>query len=258
MSPQLELATEGHLAFLRLQRPEKLNALTPGMLEGIEEAVAAVEASDAIRVLLLQAEGERAFCVGADIGAWAGLEPRDMWRRWTARGHRVFERLARLRQPVIALVQGYAFGGGLELALAADLRLGTDATQCAMPEVGIATLPGWGGTARLPALIGPARAKQMVFSGERVGAETAVSWGLLNEAVEAGRLEERGRELAEAIAAKAPLAVQLAKQVMDAGAGHGSAAALEGIAGGLSAASADAAEGLAAYREKRLPDFEGK
>ena len=258
MNGHVEFTTEGPLALLRLRRAEKLNALTPEMLEGIEAAVAAADEDDGVRVLLLQADGERAFCVGADIGAWSALEPRDMWRRWTARGHRVFDRLARLRQPVVALVQGYAFGGGLELALAADLRLGTPATQCAMPEVGIATLPGWGGTARLPALVGPARAKQMVFSGERVGAERAASWGLLNEVVEAGDLESRGRELAGAIAAKAPLAVQLAKQAMDAGAGQGTAAALEGIAGGLSAASADAAEGLAAYREKRAPNFTGK
>jgi enoyl-CoA hydratase len=258
MAAMVDIEHDGAVAILRLARPEKLNALTPQMLEDLETALARIETDAELRVIILAAAGERAFCVGADIEAWSQLEPRDMWRTWTARGHRVFERLSRLKQPVIALVQGYAFGGGLELALAADLRLGTESTQCAMPEVGIATLPGWGGTVRLPALIGPARAKQMIFSGERVDAAKALSWGLLNETVEAGDLERRGHELAAAIAAKAPLAVQLAKQVIDAAAGHGTAAALEGIAGGLSAASADAGEGIAAYRDKRIPRFEGR
>ncbi len=244
---------DGAIANIRLNRPEKLHALDEEMLHGLADAVAEIDASTQIRVVLLGATGKRAFSVGADILAWSSLEPLEMWRRWIRDGHRLFDQIAGLRQPVIAALNGYTLGGGLELALAADIRLAADRAQLGLPEVGIGAIPGWGGTQRLPALIGVGRAKQMIFSGVPVSAAKAEAWGLVNETLPAEQLEARATELAEQIAANAPTAVQLSKQVID----GGSAATLEGIAGALTAHTDDAAEGVASFREKRPPRFSG-
>ncbi|MFN2202863.1 MAG: enoyl-CoA hydratase/isomerase family protein [Caldilineaceae bacterium] len=250
--PQIRLAVEGPIATITLARADKLNALTPAMLASLEEIATELEQDDTVRVVLLRGEG-RAFCVGADIHAWTALEPQQMWRLWIRNGHRVFERVARLPQPVIAAVHGFAFGGGLELAMAADIRIAAEGTAFALPEVTLATVPGWGGTQRLPAKIGLGRAKRMVYTGERIDAQTAERWGLVEEVVPADRLVERVQELAATIARNAPLAVQLAKQVMS-----GDSIALEAMAGALAATTEDAKEGLAAFRERRTPQFTGK
>jgi enoyl-CoA hydratase/carnithine racemase len=250
--PQIRYAVEGPIATITLARADKLNALTPAMLASLEEIATELEQDDTVRVVLLRGEG-RAFCVGADIHAWTALEPQQMWRLWIRNGHRVFERVARLPQPVIAAVHGFAFGGGLELVMAADIRIAAEGTAFALPEVTLATVPGWGGTQRLPAKIGLGRAKRMVYTGERIDAQTAERWGLVEEVVPADRLVERVQELAMTIARNAPLAVQLAKQVMS-----GDSIALEAMAGALAATTEDAKEGLAAFRERRTPQFTGK
>jgi enoyl-CoA hydratase len=206
----------------------------------------------AIRALILTGAGERSFCVGADITAWAALAPLDMWRSWVRDGHRVLQRLAALRQPSIAAVNGFAFGGGLELALAADMRIAADTASFAMPEASIGTIPGWAGTRRLPEAIGVARAKQMIFSGARIDAATAERWGLVNEIVPHDRLLARAEDLARLIAANAPVSVQLAKAAID-----GNADATEAIAGALAASTDDGHEGVAAFREKRKAEFRG-
>jgi enoyl-CoA hydratase/carnithine racemase len=204
-------------------------------------------------VIILEAAGEKAFCVGADILAWTALSPLDMWSEWVRRGHRVFDRLERAKQPVICAIQGFAYGGGLELALACDIRIVTDSARFAMPEVKLGTVPGWGGTDRLPRLIGSARAKQMIFTGEPIAADVAERWGLVNEVVPAGPLSDRVTELAQKIAANAPVAVQTAKQLIL----SPSAGTNESLASAVNAFSDDAKEGLAAFREKRPPKFEG-
>lgn len=252
---KIEYAVTGQIATITLNRPEKLNALDVEMLDALVTHLDEIAAADDVRVVLLRGAGKKAFCVGADIIAWTALQPLDMWRQWIARGHRVFDRVAKLRQPVIAVLEGYTLGGGLELAMAADIRLAGDWVQFGQPEVKLATIPGWGGTSRLPALIGAARAKQMIFSGERINAQTALAWGLVNEIHAAEALYPRVDELAGQIAANAPVAVQLAKQVIDAGL---TGPALEGIAGALAANSEDAKEGLAAFQARRTPQFKGK
>src|SRR5207244_12769951 len=138
------------------------------------------------------------------------------------------------RQPPVAALNGYAFGGGLELALAADIRLAAAEAEFAMPEVKIATVPGWAGMQQLPALIGPARVKQLIFSGARIDAATAERWGLVNEVAPRAELLARARGLAESIAANAPVSVQIAKQLID-GTGDGAGMALEALAGALAA-----------------------
>ena len=243
------------VATITLNRPDKLNAIDPQMLSELEVTIAQIEADQGIHVVMLTGAGERAFCVGADIHAWAALEPLDMWRVWIRDGHRVFNRLVQLRQPLIAVLNGYTFGGGLELALAADIRLAAEGVELALPEVTIGTIPGWGGTQRLPMLIGEGRARQMIFSGQRVSADIAARWGLVNEVLSEQALWARGNELANQIAQNAPIAVQLAKQVMNT---DGTGIALEALAGALAATTQDGQEGIAAFRERRSAQFKGQ
>src|SRR5262249_13107111 len=207
-----------------------------------------------VRVIVLAAAGEKAFCVGADILAWTALSPLQMWSEWVRRGHRIFERLERAKQPVIFAIQGFAYGGGLELSLSVAIPIVTGSARFPMHEVKLGAIPGWGGTDRLPKLIGSARAKQMIFTGEPIAAEVAERWGLANEVVPVASLSDRVTELAEKIAANAPVAVQTAKQLI----GSPSSATLESLAAAVNAFSDDAREGLAAFREKRPPKFEGR
>ena len=255
------LSIQDAVATITLNRPDKLNAISMAMLDQIEGTVAELEKNRAVRVVLITGAGERAFSVGADIKEWESViadDPLAMWRAWDRPGHRVFDRLARLQQPTIAVVNGYAFGGGLELALAADIRLAADHAEFAFPEVKIGTQPGWTGSQRLPALIGGARAKQMIFTGGRIKADLAERWGLVNQVISRDQLMTSARDMANQIAANAPLAVQLAKTIVDAGAGKGLDIALEGMAAALGAMTRDGKEGPAAFREKRSPRFTGK
>jgi enoyl-CoA hydratase len=252
-SDKIKFQIEGTIAHLILDRPEKLHALDPDMLLTLEDSISQAEQSREVRVIVLESTGSKAFCVGADILAWTALSPLEMWSEWIRRGHRIFERLAGARQPVICALQGFAFGGGLELALACDLRIAADSARFAMPEVKLGTIPGWGGTSRLPDLIGVARAKQMIFTGEQISAETAERWGLVNEVVPAATLGDAVIRLAEKVCANAPVAVQTAKQLI----GHPSAMALESLASAANAFTDDAKEGLASFREKRPPQFTG-
>jgi enoyl-CoA hydratase len=252
-SSKIRISSEAPVARIILDRPEKLHALDPEMLSAIETGLGLIEGRTDIRVVIVQATGDKAFCVGADINAWTALTPLQMWSDWIRLGHRVFARLLQVRQPVICAIQGIAFGGGLELALACDIRIASDSARLAMPEVKLGTVPGWGGTARLPELIGAGRARQMIFSGEPISATVAERWGLVNEVVPGDRLIERVEELAYRIAANAPVAVQTAKQLV----AGGDPVTLESIASAVNAFTQDAAEGLAAFREKRNPSFEG-
>src|SRR4051812_4963293 len=196
----ITLAREGHVAIVTLDRPAKLNALTPSMLDELESAARALDADAQVRVVVLTAGGEKAFCVGADINEWAALQPLDMWRRWVRRGHQVFDQWARLRQPVIAAINGHAFGGGLELALTADIRISAARASFALPEATLATCPGWSGTQRLVQLIGASRAKYLALSGHRLSAAQALANGLVHEIVEDASLGESAAELAKEIA----------------------------------------------------------
>jgi len=248
---------EGPVATITLNRPEKLNAMDPPMLTQLEQVCQELERDTNVRVVLLTGAGTRAFSAGADITVWSSLQPLEMWRWWVRNGHRVFERVARLPQPVIAVLNGVAFGGGFELALAADLRIAAEHTQLAMPETGIGTVAGWGGTQRLPALIGPARAKEMLFTGRRVDAATAERWGLVNAVEPGSNVMGYAINLAQEIAARAPLSVQMTKQLVDSAQGDAETMTLEALAGALSSSTQDGHEGVAAFREHRQPSFTG-
>lgn len=255
----VQLSLDGPIATVVLNREDKLNALNAEMLAALEKYANELDRSREVRVVLMTGTG-RAFCVGADIFEWSDLTPLEMGRRWIRDGHRIFARYARLPQPVVAALNGYAFGGGLELALAADLRLAAAGAQLSFPEVKLGAVPGWGGTQRLTQLVGPSRAKQLIFSGERVDAETAERWGLVNEVVPGEQLAQRARELAGAIVANGPVAVQMTKQLIDAAAPDGGdgAVVLESLAGSLASYTDDAQEGVSAFRQRREPRFSGR
>lgn len=252
------LQRQGEVLIVTLARAAKLNALTPFMLERLDAVATVLEDERQARVVLLRAQGERAFCVGADVNAWAALAPLDMWRLWTRRGHRVFERWARLRLPVIAELRGLVLGGGLELALVADVRLTESSAQFALPEASIATCPGWSGSQRLVRLVGASWAKYLALSGERLNADTARQMGLVHEVHAAPALAARALELAQRMAQLAPVSLQLSKQLIHAASGEDRDATLEGMASAVAAGTDDAREGLAAFRAKRPADFRGE
>jgi len=256
--PLVTLAIDGAVATVTLNRPEKLNSLTPDMIEALAEHAARIDADPTVRCAILTAAGDKAFCVGADINAWSALQPLDMWRRWTKRGHQVFDQWARLRVPVVAALNGHALGGGLELAAVADIRVADRRASFGLPEAGIATCPGWSGTQRLTGLIGPSRVKYMALTGRRMDAEQAWRVGLVQELADPGTALAAAQKIATDIACLAPVSVQLTKQLIDGATGEGLAAALEGMAGALAATTQDAAEGLRSFREKRAANYEGK
>ncbi|MDG0024556.1 enoyl-CoA hydratase/isomerase family protein [Trinickia sp. Y13] len=252
----IKLEANGSVAIVTLARPEKLNALTPAMLTRLEAIADELDASNEYRAVVLTGAG-KAFCVGADINEWSALAALDMWRAWVPRGHRVFARWATLRLPVIAAVGGHAFGGGLELAAAADLRVADPAAMFALPEAGIATCPGWSGSQRLVSIIGASKAKLLALTGTRMDARRAFEIGLADEVSEPGGALAAAVELAQRSARLAPVSVQLTKQLINAAAGEGTAVTLEAMAGALAATTADAREGMTSFREKRPAQFKG-
>jgi enoyl-CoA hydratase len=182
-APRILVERHDSIVTLTLNRADKLNAIDSPMLDALEQILVEVEADPEVRAVVLTGAG-RAFSAGADIKEWTALDPLTFSRIWGQRGHVLFDRLAALRPPVIAAINGIAFGGGLELALCADIRIASTAARLGLPEVTIGTIPGWGGTQRLPRLIGAGRAKHMILSGQPVDAARAEAWGLVSEVVE--------------------------------------------------------------------------
>lgn len=253
----IDFSVQNHIATLTLNRPEKLNALTVAMLEAIEHHLDEIEKDNTARILIITGAGDRSFCVGADINAWSALDAVGMWKDWIRIGHRVFNRITALNIPTMAVLNGYTFGGGLELALSTDFRVAGAHVQFALPEVKLGIVPGWGGTNRLPATIGVARAKQMVFSGMRLDAAKAERWGLINEVIASDTLQNRAQEIAQSISENAPLAVQMTKQLIDGGVNDAHGYYLEALASGFARYTEDAIEGIAAFKEKRDAVFKG-
>jgi len=252
----VQLAIDSAVAIVTLDRPDKLNALTPEMLEELSRIATRLDADKRLRCAILTGAGEKAFCVGADVQAWSALEPLDMWRTWVKRGHQVFDQWARLRLPVIAAINGHALGGGLELAAAADIRVARSAAGFGLPEAGIATCPGWSGTQRLVSLIGVSRVKFLALTGRRIDAAEAYRIGLIAEPA-TGNALVRANEIAREICRLAPVSVQLTKQLIDAGSGEGLAVTLEAMAGALAATTDDGREGKDSFKEKRVPQYTG-
>ena len=257
MTPFVELTFEGPIARIGLRRPDKLNALDRDMIDALADAARAIEASRETRAAILFGEG-KAFCAGGDIAAWGGLPALDMWRDWTRAGHRVFEALARLRVPLIAALAGDAFGGGLELAAVADVRIAERGIKLGLPESGLGMAPGWSGTQRLVRRFGAAIVRRMALTGRLFTAEEACELGLIDEVTATGDALRRAENVAADIASRGPLAVQIVKAMINAAEGEDRDAPIEGLAGALTAMTEDIAEGVAAFKAKRKPSFVGR
>lgn len=257
MSAAVDLAFDGPIARIALKRADKLNALDKSMIVALAEAAQAIEVSRQTRVAILSGEG-KAFCAGGDIAAWSGLPALEMWRDWTRLGHRAFEALARLRQPLIAALSGHAFGGGLELAAVADIRIAETGIKLGLPETGLGMAPGWSGTQRLVRRFGAGVVRRMALTGLMLTAEEALALGLVDEVVPVGEALNRAEALAADVAGRGPLATQMVKAMINAAEGEDRDAPIEGFAGALSAGTEDLAEGVAAFRAKRTPTFTGR
>lgn len=255
--PRVELAIDGALATIKLRRPEKLNALDQGMIAALAAACDRIEAERAVRVVLLAGEG-KAFSAGGDIEAWAALDPLTFGRLWIRDGHRAMDRLARLRQPTIAVLTGHALGGGLELAAVADFRIAEAHIWLGLPETGLGMVPGWSGTQRLVRRFGAQIVRRMSIAGEMLGADQALAAGLVDRVVPTGEGPAAARELAGRLLARGPAALQVAKQMIALAEGEERDGAIESIAGALVATTADLAEGVDAFRAKRAATFEDR
>ncbi len=249
----VHLTVHNGIAELQLDNPAKLNALTPKMLSALDHHLKALETHDFLRCVVLTAVGERAFCVGADINAWADLSSEDFARHWIRNGHRIFDRIARLHVPTIAALSGPAFGGGLELAAACDLRIAGENVTMALPETGIGIVPGWSGTQRLVQLLPTAVVKELVLTGRHLSADRAYNLGFVAAVVNDPLAE--ALVLAAEISGKAPQATEVAKYMLSAALGEDRSAMIEALGGAVMAGSAEKTEGVAAFRAKRPANF---
>jgi enoyl-CoA hydratase/carnithine racemase len=242
-----------------LNRPDALNAFNRPLLAALGEVVEAARHDRSIRCAVLTGAGERAFSAGADLKERKGMSL-DETRAYVYAIRTTFDAVARLPFPTIAAVNGVAFGGGMELMLACDLRILADHAQVGLTEVSVGIMPGAGGTQRLPQLVGVARAKELIFTARRVEATEADRIGLANAVVPVAELQNAAGRMAQRIAEQAPLAVRSAKHAIDAGLASDLAAGLEieSIAYALLLPSEDRVEGLKAFAEKRKPQYRGE
>jgi enoyl-CoA hydratase len=254
---RVHLVIDAPLAWITLRRPDKLNALDREMIVALAEAAEAIEETRDVRAVVMSGEG-KAFCAGGDIAAWSDLPPLEMWRDWTRLGHRAFEALARLRVPLVAALTGHAFGGGLELAATADVRIAEAGVRLGLPETGLAMAPGWSGTQRLVRRFGAQAVRRMALGGRQFESEEALALGLVDEVVEPGQGLARAEAVARAIAARGPVAVQIVKSMINSAEGEDRDAPIEALAGAFTATTRDLGEGVAAFNDKRSPKFEGR
>jgi len=251
----LHLIRHGAVAELKLDNPAKLNAFTLAMLKAVEPCCDELERDPAIRSVVVTAAESKAFCAGADILEWAELGPYDFARHWVREGHRVFDRLARLSKPTVAAIGAHAFGGGLEFAATADIRVMAPGATLALPEASVGIVPGWSGTQRLIRLIGEPMVKEMALFGRRISAERAFAAGFAAEIS-----EDPGTtafELAEKLTTKSGRAVEVAKYMIHAAVGEDRSAMIEALGSGMISPTEDRNEGVAAFKDKRKPNFSG-
>jgi enoyl-CoA hydratase/3-hydroxyacyl-CoA dehydrogenase len=254
----VKLEVKGGVATITMNRPEAMNALNDKVLRELKEAIAQVRDDPAVRVVIITGEGP-AFVAGADIRTMMAKNQIEV-REFTRFGHGVLKDIEALEKPVIAAINGFALGGGLELALACDIRLASTEARLGFPEVGLGIFPGLGGTQRLPRLIGKGRACELIFTGDQISAEEAASIGLVNRVVPPQQLMAEARRLAERIARQGPVAVGRAKaainQALQTGLDEGLAFELEAVT--LTFGTADQKEGMTAFLERRKPEFKGQ
>jgi enoyl-CoA hydratase len=254
----LLLERDGAIAVVTVNRPQVLNALGFATLDELRNTVEALGADATVRCVVLTGAGDKSFVAGADINELAVQSPAGGRERARA-GQRVFETIEHLGKPVIAAINGYALGGGCELAMACTIRIAADTAVLGQPEINLGLIPGYGGTQRLARLIGTGRALELLLTGDRVPAAEAFRLGLVNRVVPAADLMSEARQLAAAIAAKAPLAVRYILEAVNWGVNLplGDAQSFEAALFGVVAGTDDMREGTRAFLEKRKPAFKG-
>lgn len=252
---RVHLDIRNRTAELRIDNTAKLNALTAEMLRQLERHLDAVDEMTDVACLVISGAGDRAFCAGADIDGWGDLPAAEFAQRWIRGGHRVFDRLARLSKPTVAVLNGLALGGGLELAAACDLRVMARGAAVALPEAALGVVPGWSGTQRLARLLPEPVLKEMVLFGRRLSAERALEIGFVAEVADDPHAV--AQEIAERVALLSPRSVATVKWMVHAARGEDRDAMIDALGAAAVAASADRSEGVAAFRDKRTPVFPG-
>lgn len=247
----------GGLLTLTINRPDALNALNSAVIRALSEAIDAASTDEAVRALVLTGSGTKAFVAGADIKEFADFDA-DQGRELAAEGQRLlFDKVEQCPKPVIAAINGYALGGGLELAMAAHIRIASENALLGLPEVSLGVIPGYGGTQRLPQLVGKGKAMEMILTGRAIGAADALACGLVNAVVAQDELLPAAEKLAGQIAKNAPTALSSALKAVLAGYDRAGFAAEVALFGACFA-TADFKEGTQAFIAKRKPQFPGK
>jgi enoyl-CoA hydratase len=248
----LLVEVENGVAVVTINRPEKLNALNSETLAELNECFSEIEKRDDVRVLILTGSGEKSFVAGADIGEMAGATAIEA-RKMSLLAKAAFEKLENMRQVTIAAVNGFALGGGCEIAMACDIRVASENAKFAQPEVSLGIIPGFGGTQRLARLVGKGRAKELIFTTDRIDAQEAYRIGLANKVVPLAELLDKCKEMAKKIMTQSSYAVSLAKAAINAGldVDLNSGLKLEADLFGLTFATEDRKEGMTAFIERR-------
>ena len=254
---RIDLDIADGIARLTLNRPDRLNALDMAMMTELAGRCAEIERDTNALVVILAGAG-KAFSAGGDIHAWSGESPEAFGRHWIRDGHAALDALARLRQPVIAVLDGHALGGGLELAVCADYRIAESHIKVGQPETGLGIIPGWSGTQRAVRRFGAQTVRRMALFGEMFTADEALTLGLVDQVVPSGKGMAATESLVKTVLARGPRATELAKMMINAAEGEERERVIESLAGALAAASPELTEGLAAFQEKRPPKFERK
>lgn len=250
---------ENNIAVLSINRPDALNALNYDTLTDIKTAIKALSEDEEVAVVIITGAGEKAFVAGADIKEMRDMTPLEA-RQFMLYGQSVFNMIDSLPKPTIAAVNGFALGGGTELALSCDMILASEKARFGLPEVTLGIHPGFGGTQRLPRLIGAAKAKELIFTGKMIGAAEAEKVGLVNKVVAPDTLHEEAKALAEDILKNGQVAIRLVKSAINAGLDTTleKGLAYEAETQGLAFSTEDKNEGLSAFMEKRKPKFKGR
>lgn len=257
-APLVTLERDGHAAWLTLNRPEARNALSFPTLNRLRELLAELREDSSIWAVVLTGAGDRAFCAGADLKERRTM-PEDMVPKFVAQIRATMDDIAALPQPTIAAMNGHAFGGGCEMALACDLRILDEAAMIGLTETSLAIIPGAGGCVRLPRLVGAAKAKELILLARRLDAARACEIGLVHQLAPAGQVRATAQEMLGALMRNGPLALQAAKSAIDGGLDLAEREALEHEAACYQRIipTEDRLEALAAFAEKRAPNFQG-
>ena len=248
---RIKLSVSNAIATVSLARPEKLNALDKPMILALERAALFIDADATIKVALITGQGDRAFCAGGDIDAWSAEPAEGFGLQWVRLGHRAFDALARMRQPLIAVLNGSAMGGGFELATCADFRIAEPHIKISLPETGLGIIPGWSGTQRAVRRFGAQIIRRMALGGESFSTDEALSYGLVDQVSAPGESMNSALALAQRICTRSAFATAATKMMINAAEGEDAERALEALGGIAAAQSNELKAGLEAFRAKK-------